>query len=253
MKVFDKIIIILLIIVIAFLSFLLYSKNETETTKIPEDTAIQIASSITVLRPSFMTYSQIQNVLKGTKLAGLETAFLKAEELSGIGADYLIAIAAHESGWGTGYYAQPPWNQIFSWGIWDSGPRSEGRYPSKEACLIGYYKIENGKQVWVDGVPVKITKLYLTKGGTYYSGETLSAIGKYYASDSKWASSILSIHNQVIKNLPESALAKQFVMETKIIRGNLPSPYYFTDNDYWSKPISRQELAIFLWRINNAK
>lgn len=236
MKIFDKIIIILLIAVIAFLSFLLYNSKE-EVSKIPEETAIQIASSITVLRPSFMTYSQIQAVLKGTGLAGYEKAFLTAEEQSGIGADYLISIAAHESGWGSNYYWKTM-NNCFSWGVTDSGTNSEAAKIAKMTKEDAIIYTAN-----------QIKKLYLTKGGAYYSGETLAAIGKYYASDSKWASSVITIHSNLIKTLPESIQAKQWIMSSKILNGDLPSPVYFTP-DYFTRPLTREELSIILYRIN---
>jgi beta-N-acetylglucosaminidase len=238
-KIIDKIIIIVLILVVAFMSFLLYKSKEAKT-EMPQETAIQIASSITVLRPSFMTYSQVQKVLKGTGLAGYETAFLKAEEQSGIAADYLIAIAAHESQWGTNYWWKS-YNNCFSWGITDSGVNNEGYKISKMSKADAIVYTAN-----------QIKSQYLTKGGSYYAGETLAAINTHYASDTQWAAKVLNIHKQIVAGLPETTLAKQFVMESRIIRGNLPSPYYFTE-DYWSSNPTLEQLAIYLYRIQNAK
>jgi len=112
-------------------------------------------------------------------LAGYESSFLRAEEESGIGADVLISIAKLESGNGSNYYWRE-WNNCFSWGITDSGPNSEA------------YKIkEMSKSEAIVYISKRIKELYLTPGGAFYAGETLSAIGKYYASDSSWASNVL--------------------------------------------------------------
>jgi beta-N-acetylglucosaminidase len=207
---------------------------------IPEKTAIQLAQTITVLRPSFVTSTYLDNFVKGTPLYGYGYAFLKAEEISGIGADYLICISIHETGWGkSSNWTQ--YNNPASWGITDSGWNSE-------AYKISKMTKEQAIVYWA----TQLKNLYLTKGGTYYSGETLYAINKYYASDTGWASSILSIHSSLVKTFPEDAQAKEWVMETGILKGDLPSPNYFT-SDYWTKQISKNDLAVILFRINKSK
>jgi beta-N-acetylglucosaminidase len=239
----------ILVVILVITAGISYEKSLQPVATIPQNTATQLAQTITVLRPSFMTADYIDNFTKGTPLQGHGYDFIKAEELSGIGADYLLAIAIHESGWGTNYYSRV-YHQIFSWGIWDRGATSEAYYSSITGCLVGEYQVINGSKVWKDGVPVKIKKLYLTKGASYYSGETLSAINKYYASDSSWASAVIDIHSKIVEKLPEDVRAKQWIMGSKIMNGNLPSPDYYT-TDYWSKPVTREELAVILWRIQN--
>lgn len=233
-KAFNRILIILLCLIIGFVAYMKITNPMT----FPDETSTELAKTITVLRPSFMTYIDLQKVCKGTGFAGYENAFLEAENQSGIGADYLISIAAHESGWGSNDWWKY-WNNCFSWGITDSGPNSEA-----------YYVKKLSKYDAIIYIAKKIKELYLTKGGAYYSGETLSAIGKYYASDSAWASSVLSIHDsKVIANLTEDQKAKQWIMETRVLMGNLSPPKYITD-DYFTKPMTREELSIILYRIN---
>jgi len=239
----------ILIVILSITTGIFYEQSLQRVAVMPETTATQLAQTITVLRPSFITAQQIDNYVKGTGLAGYGWAFIKAEQLSGIGADYLLAIAIHESGWGSNYYTKY-YHQIFSWGVWDSGVTGEAYYSSIAGCLIGEYQVVNGVRVWKDGVPVKIKKLYLTKGAPYYAGETLSAINKYYASDPNWANAVINIHSKFVQTLPEDVRAKQWVMGAKVMNGNLPSPQYFT-SDYWDKPLTREELAIILWRIQN--
>jgi len=178
--IFLTIVVLILSVSLGFLIFkFAYEPEEPKQVEIPEETAVQLASSITVLRPSFMNYADVQKTLKGGGLAGYESSFLRAEEESGIGADVLISIAKLESGNGSNYYWRE-WNNCFSWGITDSGPNSEA------------YKIkEMSKSEAIVYISKRIKELYLTPGGAFYAGETLSAIGKYYASDSSWASNVL--------------------------------------------------------------
>ncbi|MEM3541202.1 MAG: glucosaminidase domain-containing protein [Candidatus Bilamarchaeaceae archaeon] len=229
-----KYLFILFVIMIIITSIILMNiQKEKEI-----NTGIELAKTITVLRPSFMTLNDVVKACKGTGFQGYETAFLKAEEVSGIGADYLLAIAFHETKYGTNTWWRE-WNNAFSWGITDSGPNSEA------------YKIkEMTKEQAIVYTAKKIKELYLTKGGLYYSGETLSAMNVYYARDKNWANAIISIHANIVKNLSEEQRAMQWAMGTKILQGNLPTVQYFTQ-DYWDKPLTRRELAIILWRVNN--
>ena len=232
-RLFYQIIIIGLVVVLAFI---LYSEK-TEN-KLPEETAIQLATTITVLRPSFLTAKDIDNFLKSTGLAGYGNAFMEAEKQSGIGADYLVSIAAHESGYGTNYWWKY-WNNCFSWGITDKGPNSEA-----------YYVKSLNKTEAIIYIAKQIKALYLTKGSTYYKGETLSAIGYYYASNGSWANNVITIHNNFVKTLPEQVLAQEWIMGSRILNGDLPSPIYYT-SDYFTRPLTREEISIILWRIQN--
>ena len=231
-RLFDKVIIIILCLI---LGFTLIHKTEN---KLPEETAIQLATTITVLRPSFLTAKDIDNFLKSTGLAGYGDAFIEAEKQSGIGADYLVSIACHESGYGTNYWWKY-WNNCFSWGITDKGPNSEA-----------YYVKSLNKTEAIIYIAKQIKALYLTKGSTYYKGETLSAIGTYYASDGSWANNVITIHNNFVKTLPEQVLAQEWIMGSRILNGDLPSPVYFT-SDYFTRPLTREEISIILWRIQN--
>lgn len=236
-KAFYRILIILLTIVLCVMTCITITQKIAEKPGTINETAVELAKTITVLRPSFMTASQLENIVKGTGLANYGWAFLEAEKQSGIGADYLLAIAIHESGWGTNDWWRV-WNNCFSWGVTDKGPNSEA-----------YYVKTLSKGDAIVYIAKRIKELYLTKGGAYYSGETLSAIGKYYASDTAWASSVISIHAKVVKDLPENIKAKQWAMSSKLLNGDLPSPAYFT-SDYFSRPMTREELSIILYRIN---
>jgi beta-N-acetylglucosaminidase len=235
--IFDKIIILALIIAIVLISWYAIYRIEQIKVNIENNTAIQLASTITVLRPSFLTASNIDSYLKGTGLYGYGNAFIEAEKQSGIGADYLVSIAIHESGWGSNDWWKY-WNNCFSWGITDNGPNSEA------------YKVKNmSKYDAIVYIAKQIKALYLTRGGAYYKGETLSAIGTYYASDGSWASAVISINANFAKTLTEEVRARQWIMSTRILNGDLPEPQYYT-SDYFTRPMTREELSIILYRIN---
>ena len=227
------IIIVILSITLEFLIF----KLEHKPSELPEETAIELAKTITVLRPSFLDVQTINNYVKNTGLYGYGNAFMEAEKQSGIGGDYLLAIAIHESGWGSNSWWKY-WNNCFSWGITDNGLNSEA------------YKVKNmSKYDAIVYIAKQIKALYLTKGGAYYKGETLGAIGTYYASDGSWASAVISINANFAKTLTEKVKSKQWIMSARILNGDLPVPQYYT-SDYFTRPMTREELSIILYRIN---
>lgn len=230
------IIIVILSITVGFLVF----KTEQKQVEIPEETAIQLAKTITIVRPSFASISEIDKYLKNTKLAGLGWAFKKAEETTGIGADFLVALSGQESGFGNNFWSNPPYNNPLSWGVTSKGAGAEAYFESKADCIIK--------------VAGKLKSLYLTPGATYYRGQTVQSVAYYYCGgdDVTWYTGILNLMNSFQKTLPESSRAKLWAMETGIVKGNLPAPYFFTE-DYWEKSITKEELSIYLYRINSTK
>ena len=228
-------IIIILSIIVGFLVF----KLEYKPSKLPEETAIELAKTITVLRPSFIDTQTINDYFEGTALGGFGEYLINAEKSSGIGADYLLAIMIHESGWGSGPWIKNGYKAYFSWGITDIGPNSEAEKVKNMSVEDGIVYVAN-----------QIKALYLTKGGAYYKGETLSAMGTYYASEGSWASSVISVHTKFASTLDEKIRAKQWAMSSRVLNGDLPVPLYMTD-DYFTRAMTREEFSTILYRINN--
>ena len=229
------VVILILSITLGFLIF----KLEYKPSELPEETAIELAKTITVLRPSFIDAQIINDYFEGTALEGFGEYLINAEKSSGIGADYLLAIMIHECGVGTGPWIKNGYKAYFSWGITDSGPNSEAEKVKNMSIEDGIIYVAN-----------QIKALYLTKGGAYYKGETLSAMGTYYASDGSWASSVISVHTKFASTLDEKIRAKQWAMSSRVLNGDLLVPLYFT-SDYFTRPMTREELSIILWRIQN--
>ncbi len=221
------------------------------------NTSVQLAQEITVLRPSFMTSQELDSIVKGTPLYGLGKHFLEAEKESGIGADILLAIAIHESDYGRNYwsgYAKYqgkiyPCNQIFSWGITDSGPKVWAFYRSKKECLLGGINPITG--AYQKGVPELIYELYLKPGAIYYSGETLWSIGQHYASDGSWYRKV----ENILETFPKTQLekAQEWIVGSRILKPYDKSKGIKPPADYWDRPLTRRELAVILYRIQEGR
>ena len=166
-------------------------------TTTPEDTAIQLVSQVTVLYPSTLTYVQQTALEKGTGLAGVD--FIYVERQTGIDALTLMAIAAHESSWGTNYWAVKC-NNVMSWGISDSDP-DRSFYDTKTLNVLAAAQ--------------GLKRLYLSESATYYGGDlTLYGVNKYYASDKNWAAGVLSIVKQLESKLTETQRMKRTLTKT---------------------------------------
>lgn len=113
--------------------------------------------------------------------------FYLIEQQYNINGMFVAAVGIHESGWGTSKIAQNKHN-LFGYGAYDSNPYN-GAYSFKDyaECIdliarvfVKYYINPNGTKIY-DGNQAS---------GKYYSGSSLSAINKKYASDSNWANSV---------------------------------------------------------------
>ena len=113
--------------------------------------------------------------------------FYYLEQQYNINGMFVAAVGIHESAWGTSRIAQNKHN-LFGYGAYDSNPYNGAyRFTDYSECidLIGrvfvkYYINPAGTKIY-DGS---------TASGKYYSGNTLSAINKKYASDKNWANSV---------------------------------------------------------------
>lgn len=167
------------------------------------ETGAQIASQVTVLCPSYLTYAQQTALERGTGLTGVD--FIFVERQTGIDALTLLAIAAHESGWGSNYWAVTC-NNVMSFGVSDSDP-DRTRYASKT------YNVLVTAQY--------LKRAYLTAGGTYYHGSaTLWGINYYYCPGSRrslaWASGINTIIQECEHKLTYEQRMKRWAVRTQL-------------------------------------
>ena len=120
----------------------------------------------------------------------------KEYKINGI---FVAAVGIHESNWGKSKISLDKKN-LFGYGAYDSNPYN------------GAYSFETYSES-IDLISRVFVKYYLNPKGTkiyggeiangaYYSGNTLSAVNKRYASDKKWANGVYShmkyLYNKII-------------------------------------------------------
>ena len=177
----------------------------------PENTAVQLASQVTVLFPSSLTYVQQIAFTRGTGLAGVD--FIYVERQTGIDALTLMAIAAHESAWGSNNWSKR-YNNVMSWGVSDSDP-DRSYYVTKTLCVLATAK--------------GLKRLYLSEDATYYGGDlTLFGINKYYAGDKNWAMAVLSIVKELEGKMTEGQRVKRWCVKTGLFTPDVVWDYEHT-------------------------
>lgn len=134
------------------------------------------SSTFDVTAPSLVTAYEIDAILADTELAGLGRAFLEAEAASKVNAMFLLALAIHESDWGTSALAREK-NNLFGFGAYDSNPYYGAMvFASKEDCVK--YVAQFLRDHYIEG--------------DYYRGTTIQSINQLYASDLAWGEKIFA-------------------------------------------------------------
>lgn len=117
---------------------------------------------------------QLQSLLAGTNLEGIESALLEVEQNFGVNAFFTLAVAKLESGNGKSKLAIDK-NNLFGMNAVDSNPyHAAFSYPSKSASVNDFGK--------------RIKKGYIDQGLT-----TLASINNKYSSSSEWSVQVESI------------------------------------------------------------
>lgn len=117
---------------------------------------------------------QLQSLLAGTNLEGIESALLEVEQNFGVNAFFTLAVAKLESGNGKSKLATDK-NNLFGMNAVDSNPyHAAFSYPSKSASVNDFGK--------------RIKKGYIDQGLT-----TLASINNKYSSSSEWSVQVESI------------------------------------------------------------
>jgi beta-N-acetylglucosaminidase len=120
------------------------------------------------------------------KLSQYAAEFLDAEKEYGVNALYLAAHASLESNWGKSNFAVNRYN-FFGYGAYDSNPNNAHRYVSAAHGIMT--------------VTEKIKADYLTEGGRYYKGPTLTGMNIRYATDPQWAFKISDRMKRIISSI----------------------------------------------------
>lgn len=125
-----------------------------------------------LLIKSNLTKDMAQKVLKGTALEECSDYFIECEQKYEVNAVAIMAIAIHESGWGTSRRAIED-NNLTGYGVFSDSAKGINAN-TKEENLLMTAKLLKEK--------------YLTKGGAYYhDGKSLMKINESYCTSSDWA------------------------------------------------------------------
>ena len=165
---------------------------EPEKPKEENSKNIGLASSIEINKPSGLTSDEFKKVLTDDKdvnkiFQNNSEYFYYIEDEYNINGMFVAAIGIHESAWGTSRLAKNKYN-LFGYGAYDSNPYN-GAYSFSSysesidliaRVLVKYYLNPSGTKIY-DGQ---------VASGKYYSGNTITAVNKRYATDTNWGNSV---------------------------------------------------------------
>lgn len=148
--------------------------------------------NIALNKPSGFTLEQFTKALKDDKdknkiFQNNAKYFYYIEKQYNINGMFVAAVGIHESAWGTSKISRDK-NNLFGYGAYDSNPYNGAYTFSNYAesidlvsrVFVKYYLNSSGTKIY-DGN---------TANGKYYSGNTLSAVNKKYATDKNWANGV---------------------------------------------------------------
>ena len=146
--------------------------------EIEEDPKDTFEDTSSLLSRSNVSLKELEAGLK-YELVPLAAYFLQAEELYGVNACYLAAIAALESGWGRYQFRE---NNLFGFG--------HKSFDTPEECI--YYVAEF------------LATEYLSEDGRYFGGGySLYHVNKYYNGSDEWYESVSSIYASIMRRIEE--------------------------------------------------
>ncbi len=165
---------------------------EPEKPKEENSKNISLASNIEINKPSGLTSDEFKKVLTDDKdvnkiFQNNSEYFYYIEDEYNINGIFVAAIGIHESAWGTSKLAKNKYN-LFGYGAYDSNPYN-GAYSFSSysesidliaRVLVKYYINPAGTKIY-DGQ---------VASGKYYSGNTILAVNKKYATDTNWGNSV---------------------------------------------------------------
>ena len=171
--------------------------NIVETTNPEEYSKDQLLANLAfdmeLNKPSNLSLNQFKKILendsndKNQIFTNNAEYFYYAEKQYNINGVFLAAVAIHESGWGTSKISKNK-NNLFGYGAVDSNPYG-GAYSFSSynegidllaRVFVKYYLNPSGTSIYDGNIA----------NGKYYSGNTLQAVNKRYASDKNWANSV---------------------------------------------------------------
>ena len=162
---------------------------------------------IDLRKPANITAQDIINFFNQKRpdspLKNYAQSFIDAQNKYGVNAQYLVAHAIWETGWGGSNLRNYKYN-LFGYGAYDSCP-----------FTCGYYFPTGGDSINFEGYIVR--RDYLNETGSYYNGPTLTGMNIKYATDPNWKNGIANLMQSIkpfdsayyfqVGNLPGSSVA----------------------------------------------
>lgn len=139
--------------------------------KLIENKKSIVFDPMNLLKKSNLTKDKAKKILKGTALEDCSDYFIECEEKYGVNAIGVMAIAVHESAWGTSRRAQEDHN-LTGYGVYSDSAKGINA-PSKEENLLMTAKL--------------LKESYLTRSGSHYKGISLMAVNESYCTSGDWA------------------------------------------------------------------
>ena len=154
-------------------------------------------------KPSGLSLEQFKKVLSDSKdVNGIFSSnaeyFYYIEKQYNINGIFIAAIGIHESAWGTSRIAKNK-NNLFGYRAYDSSPYNSASTFETYAegidfiarMLVKYYLNPKGTAISNGETAV----------GTYYNGNTVSAVNKKYATDTGWAEKVYNYMEYLYKKI----------------------------------------------------
>ncbi|MEH7115749.1 glucosaminidase domain-containing protein, partial [Neobacillus niacini] len=139
-------------------------------------------------KPSNITANDIVNFFNAKRpdspLKNYAQSFIDAQNKYGVNAQYLVAHAIWETGWGGSNLRNYKFN-LYGYGAYDPCP-----------FTCGYYFPTGGDSI--NFVSYTVRKDYLTENGAYFNGANLVGMNVRYATDQNWKNGIANLM-QLIK------------------------------------------------------
>ena len=139
--------------------------------KLIENKKSIVFDPMNLLKKSNLTKDKAKKIFKGTALEDCSDYFIECEEKYGVNAIGVMAIAVHESAWGTSRRAQEDHN-LTGYGVYSDSAKGINA-PSKEENLLMTAKL--------------LKESYLTRSGSHYKGTSLMAVNESYCTSGDWA------------------------------------------------------------------
>ena len=136
--------------------------------RVAQEKVTHITDDIT--QPTGLSAEELDKALAGTGLDGLGHAFQAMEERWGVNALFGIAVAAHESAWGTSYLAKSR-NNLFGIAAYDGNEGAAYGFETRNACIDHWGEM--------------IKEVYFDRGYT-----NIYAVNSIYASDKSWSTKV---------------------------------------------------------------